>query len=87
VRAARALERSRELPQERATGLVQTRARASIRLCHEDVPDDELADVATEAIEDIGKPQVTESIVAIDSNRPVKLVARDVGGYTVGHKC
>ncbi len=35
-------------------GLVQTTARASIHLCHEDVPDDELADVATEAIEGVG---------------------------------
>ena len=32
----------------------QTTARASIHLCHEDVPDDELADVATEAIEGVG---------------------------------
>ena len=35
-------------------GLVQTTARASIHLCHEDVPDDDLADVATEAIEGVG---------------------------------
>jgi hypothetical protein len=35
-------------------GLVQTSARASIHLCHEDVPEDELADVATEAIEGVG---------------------------------
>ncbi len=35
-------------------GLVQTSARASIHLCHEDVPADELADVATEAIEGVG---------------------------------
>jgi uncharacterized protein (UPF0147 family) len=35
-------------------GLVETSARASIHLCHEDVPDDELADVATEAIEGVG---------------------------------
>jgi hypothetical protein len=54
VRAARTLKRSREFPQERAMGLVQTSARASIHLCHEDVPDDELADVATEAIEGVG---------------------------------
>jgi hypothetical protein len=54
VRAARTLKRSREFPQERAMGLVQTTARASIHLCHEDVPDDELADVATEAIEGVG---------------------------------
>ena len=54
VRAARTLKRSREFPQERAMGLVETTARASIHLCHEDVPDDELADVATEAIEGVG---------------------------------
>ncbi len=54
VRAARTLKRSREFPQERAMGLVETSARASIHLCHEDVPDDELADVATEAIEGVG---------------------------------
>jgi hypothetical protein len=54
VRAARTLKRSREFPQERAMGLVETTARASIHLCHEDVPEDELADVATEAIEGVG---------------------------------
>ena len=54
VRAARTLKRSRAFPQERAMALVQTTARASIHLCHEDVPDDELADVATEAIEGVG---------------------------------
>jgi hypothetical protein len=32
----------------------QTTTRTSIRLCHEDVPDDELADVTTEAIEGVG---------------------------------
>jgi hypothetical protein len=54
VRAARTLKRLRQFPQERAMGLVQTSARASIHLCHEDVPADELADVATEAIEGVG---------------------------------
>ncbi len=54
VRAARTLKRSRALPQERAAGLVQTSARASIHLCHEDVPEDALADVATETIEGVG---------------------------------
>ncbi len=54
VRAARTLKRSREFPQERAMGLVQTTARASIHLCHEDVPADDLTDVATEAIEGVG---------------------------------
>jgi hypothetical protein len=54
VRAARTLKRSRVFPQERAAGLVQTSARASIHLCHEDVPDDALADVATEAVEGVG---------------------------------
>jgi hypothetical protein len=37
VRAARTLKRSRAFPQERAAGLVQTSARASIHLCHEEV--------------------------------------------------
>ena len=54
VRSARTLKRSRAFPQERAAGLVQTTARASIHLCHEDVPSDALADVATEAIEGVG---------------------------------
>jgi hypothetical protein len=54
VRAARTLKRSRAFPQSRAAGLVQTSARASIHLCHEDVPEDALADVATEAVEGVG---------------------------------
>ncbi|MFB6243989.1 MAG: hypothetical protein ABEH80_07795, partial [Halobaculum sp.] len=54
VRAARTLKRSREFPPSRAAGLVRTSARASIHLCHEEVPDDDLADVATEAIEGVG---------------------------------
>jgi hypothetical protein len=54
VRAARTLKRSRAFPQSRAAGLVQTSARASIHLCHEDVPEDALADVATEAVEAVG---------------------------------
>ncbi len=54
VRAARTLKRSRAFPRSRAAGLVQMSARASIHLCHEDVPADALADVATETIEGVG---------------------------------
>jgi hypothetical protein len=54
VRAARTLKRSRVFPSERAAGLVQTSARASVHLCHEDVPENALADVATEALEGVG---------------------------------
>jgi hypothetical protein len=35
-------------------GFVQTSARVSIHLCHEDVPGDELVGVATGAVEGVG---------------------------------
>jgi hypothetical protein len=54
VRAARTLKRSRAFPQERAVALVQTSARASIHLCHEEVPETHLAAVATETVEAVG---------------------------------
>jgi hypothetical protein len=54
VRAARTLKRTGAFPDERATALIQTSARASISLCHEAVDERTLAAVATEAVEGVG---------------------------------